>query len=100
MHHMPPVLMVLPAATTPWVIEAMFVHRGNLMAALTHLLRPTTSLKVAVRLVSAPQAFLDAEHSNMAQLAEQLGSLMTVNDSLEMVRPVIQEDQTQPGPSQ
>ena len=46
------------------------------------------------------QAFLDAEHSNMAQLAEQLGSLMTVNDSLEMVRPMIREDETQPGSSQ
>ena len=43
---------------------------------------------------------MDAEHSNMAQLAEQLGSLMTVNDSLEMVHPVIQEDETQPRSSQ
>lgn len=53
-------------------------------------------------LVSALQAFLDAEHSNMAELAEQLGSLMTVNESLEMVRPIIREDETdhvQPGPS-
>ena len=32
----------------------------------------------------------------MAQLAEQLGSLMTADDSLEMVRPVIQEDETLP----
>ncbi len=51
-------------------------------------------------LVSALQAFLDAEHSNMAELAEQLGSLMTVNESL--VRPIVREDETnhvQPGPS-
>ena len=63
---------------------------------------PTVLLRVGVCLVSALQAFLDAEHSNMAELAEQLGSLMTVNESLELVRPMIQEDKTnhaQPGAS-
>ena len=94
MHVAPSVLLVLPAATTPRGSYALF-HGSDLMAALTSLLRTVVSLKVAQCQDSALQAFLDAEHSNMAQLAEQLGTLMTVND--EMVRPVIQEDKTQPG---